>query len=84
MLRRLEQVLEEFACQEKDNTGVDRISGGFARATHTSTTNDDVLIKLMWGIQSDTQNTKNEEQYYLPISALAIQPWNVKKAVEKI
>ena len=61
----LRRVLERFENETRFETGVSRISGGFAIADIIDYDDNFVDISLKWGVQSDCENRTNVEQYKL-------------------
>jgi len=60
-------ILENNTLRE---TGVGRISGGFAHADMYGYDEDEIDIELKWGVHSDVENTSHVEHYRLPIDAV--------------
>jgi len=60
-------VLDLFGQEEKKNTGVHNISGGYAYADMFD--NDDLYIdiELNWGVKSDCTDNPHTEQFKLSI-----------------
>lgn len=61
----LRQVLERFENKTRFQTGVGRISGGYANASIFDYDDNFVDILLKWGVQSDCEDRTNVEQYKL-------------------
>lgn len=61
----LRQVLERFENETRFQTGVGRISGGFAVASIFDYDDNFVDISLKWGVQSDCEDRTHVEQYKL-------------------
>ena len=61
----LAKVLEEFENQTILETGVGKISGGFAIATMFDYDDEYLAIELKWGVQSDCENREYIEQWNL-------------------
>ena len=58
-------VLDKLESDTVRDTGVHRISGGFARAEAKSYDDDVISVELKWGICSDCEDVVHTEQYYL-------------------
>ena len=69
-LNTTKKLLDAFERQTTSETGVSRISGGFAIANMTHYDEDSIYIRLKWGVQSDCQNDSHEEEWYLTRSIL--------------
>jgi len=74
----IKKILNTFEYQTVNQTGVRRISGGFAIADMTHYDEDLIYIRLKWGIQSDCENTVHTEQWKLNRDTL-----NLAKSVEE-
>ena len=61
----LKKVLDLFEHQTVCETGVRRISGGFANADYSEHDDDYVYITLKWGVQSDCADTVHTEDWKL-------------------
>lgn len=53
-------------------TGVRKISGGFATADYDSDDENFIYITLKWGVQSDVENHVYTEKYKLPRDVLGM------------
>lgn len=69
-IKELAKVLEIFETKTLNETGVHRISGGFAIAEMDNYDNDYIYIQLRWGIQSDCEDRVNTENWLLDRSVL--------------
>jgi len=74
----LKEVLNLFEHKTICETGVHRISGGFAKADMFNYDEKLIDIELKWGIQSDCENTVHTEQWKLNRDTL-----NLAKSVEE-
>ena len=83
-LRRLADVLEAFEHRTLDETGVRRVSGGFAHADMFNYDDTYVDIQLKWGVQSDCENRVHTEQYNLPRRRLDADWTGVQAALDAI
>jgi hypothetical protein len=79
----LAKVLDYFERTTKYDTGVGKISGGFAFATVPKYDNKHIDIELQWGIKSDCQDTCYVEDWKLKRSVLSSIN-SIKKMVEQI
>ena len=61
----LSKTLEVFENQTVNETGVRRISGGFASAEMFDCDDEQIDIQLKWGVQSDCENVVHTENYRL-------------------
>ena len=61
----LKKIFELFELQTVRETGVHRISGGYAIASIYDYDNKMIDIELKWGIQSDEQNDTHIENWHL-------------------
>ena len=71
-----EAVLQSLATLEKStliNTGVQRISGGFAKARVTGWNYSYIFIQLKWGVQSDCEDRVYIEKFRLNRRTLALR-----------
>jgi hypothetical protein len=82
-LKTLGKVLDEFDKQTTVDTGVNRISGGFALADMFNYDDDYIDIQLKWGIQSDCEDSVHTEQWKLKRSVLS-QKKTIKQMVVEI
>ena len=82
-LKTLGKVLDEFDRQTTIDTGVARISGGFAVADMFNYDDEYIDIQLKWGIQNDCENNVHSEQWKLKRSVLS-QKKTIKQIVEEI
>ena len=83
---RLKEVLQRLEMITVLETGVVKLSGGFAIATHDEENDTKKLfrIKLKWGIQNDCENTVHTERYTLARSALARDPFAPNELLREI
>ena len=82
-LKTLGKVLDEFDKQTTVDTGVNRISGGFAVADMFNYDNEYIDIQLKWGVQSDCEDNVHTEQWKLKRSVLSSKK-SIKRMVEEI
>ena len=64
---KLKEVLNEFEYQTLFETGVKKISGGYANAEYSSHNEDWIYITLKWGVQSDVDNDTHEEDWMISL-----------------
>ena len=83
-LRRLADVLEAFEHRTLDETGVRRISGGFAHADMFDYDDAYVDIRLKWGVQSDCENQVHAGQYKLLRRRLDAEWTGVQAALDAV
>ena len=62
-LERLKKAIQNFELQTLSETGVGKISGGFANVEYHNYDKDYFDIELTWGVQSDCENTIHTENY---------------------
>lgn len=62
---RLSSILDMFEHATMMETGIIRISGGFAVAEYSSHNDDWIYVTLKWGVQSDVENNVHEEDWQL-------------------
>jgi len=79
----LTKVLNEFDLATLRDTGVHRISGGFADSKLFDYDNEYIDIELKHGVQSDCENRVHTEQWKLKRSVLS-QKKSVKQMVREI
>jgi hypothetical protein len=66
------EALQKFEWRECVNTGVSKISGGFACAEVNDHDEDYFYFELKWGVQSDCENSVNTENWKMCRSTLRI------------
>ena len=71
--RRLSSILFDFETATKNETGVKKISGGFAQAEYSSHDGHFIYVNLKWGVQNDVDNDVHEEDWKLPIQKFLIK-----------
>lgn len=62
---KLSRVLDLFEQQTKVETGVRKISGGYAQADYSSHDSDWIYVTLKWGVQNDVDDDTHEEDWKL-------------------
>lgn len=77
------KILNEFDLQTLRDTGVHRISGGFADSKMFDYDADYIDIELKYGVQSDCENNVHTEQWKLKRSVLS-QKKSIKAMVREI
>ena len=77
---RFKEMLERFEIETLNETGVGKISGGFARAEFDGMDKDVMLITLKWGVQSDCDDRVNTERYTYPLAQLQAKGWDIDTA----
>ena len=77
------EVISKFEDSIFLDTGVNEISGGFARADMYDYDDDYCDILLQWGVQSDCENTEYQEEYKLNRKTLEIEDGGHEVCIHK-
>ena len=80
----LKKILDQFEYATVLDTGVKKISGGFADADFSDVDEDWIYITLKWGVQNDVDNDVHEEDWKLPREILLDSDMTVKEKVVEI
>ena len=64
--------LLSFEWNTEKETGVSKISGGFARAVIEDMDDDDFFVTLSWGVQSDCEDHVHREKWLMNRETLEI------------
>jgi hypothetical protein len=83
-LEALKKIFDEFEHQTICETGVRKISGGFADADMADVDSDWVYITLKWGVQNDVDDDVHEEDWKIPREILLKSDMTIKEKVLEI
>jgi len=72
-LEQLKELLESLEWETVNTTGVRKISGGFATATHFDYDEEYIDVELKWGVQSDCEDTVHTEQLKVSRDTMRIE-----------
>lgn len=80
----LKKVLDQFEHATMLDTGVKKISGGFAKAEFSDCDDDYIYIELTWGVQNDVDDDVHTEDWKLDRDILLRSDMTVKEKVFEI
>ena len=80
----LKKILDQFEHAIMLDTGIKKISGGFANADFADADKDWVYITLVWGVQNDVDNDVHTEDWKLDRDILLRSDMTVKEKVVEI
>jgi len=83
-LNRLKELMSTFERATTHQTGVHRISGGFAIADLDEVKDGKVYLTLKWGVQNDGENNVHTEHFYFDEKILSAKDWDAVKAEQQI